>query len=281
MTTELTSLVLQLARPAPATLPRDLSRASHAIFLQAVSRHSVALAQHLHESSQVKPFTCSNVHGGHRQGDQLHVQANASVWLRFTGLNAEVSAALHTLAQQPPASVNLDGEDFGVVLATLDGQAHPRASSSTYESLSAPYLLAKAVPHSRITLRFVSPTAFRAKGQNLPLPLPRSVFGSLLDKWNAFGPIAFSDEVQRFAEECLAISQFRGRTRVWSGKAGKVLIGFVGQATFAALNKDRYWLSLINVLADFAWYAGVGYQTTAGMGQVRQVLSVTDGDAQP
>ena len=271
MTTELTSLVLQLARPAPAILPSDLSRASHAIFLQAVSQHSPALAQHLHQDSQIKPFTCSNVHGGHRQADQLRVEANEPLWLRFTGLNAEVCAALHAVAQQPPATVNLNGEDFGVTLATFDSQVHPRAGSTTYEALSAPYLLAKDTPQSRIALRFVSPTAFRAKGQNLPLPLPRSVFGSLLDKWNAFGPIALSDEVQRFAEECLAISQFHGRTRVWGGKAGKVQIGFVGEVIFAALNKDCYWLSLINVLADFAWYAGVGYQTTAGMGQVQRI----------
>jgi CRISPR-associated endoribonuclease Cas6 len=271
MTTELISLVIQVARPAPAVLPRDLSRASHAIFLQAVARHSAALAQHLHQDSQIKPFTCSNVHGGHRQSDRLQVEANTPLWMRFTGLNAEVCAALRALAQQPPASVNLDGEEFGVSAATLDAQAHPRANSSTYETLGAPYLLAKDAPDSRVALRFVSPTAFRAKGQNLPLPLPRSVFGSLLDKWNAFGPIALSEDVQRFAEECLAISQFKGRTRAWGGKAGKVLIGFVGQATFAALNKDRYWLSLINLLADYAFYAGVGYQTTSGMGQVRRV----------
>jgi CRISPR-associated endoribonuclease Cas6 len=132
--------------------------------------------------------------------------------------------------------------------------------------------MARDTPATRILLKFVSPTAFKARGQNLPLPLPGSVFGSLLDKWNSFAPIAMPDEVRRFADECLAISQYAGRTRALRGKEGNVQIGFVGLVRFSATNRDRYWLSLINVLADFAWYAGIGRLSTQGMGQARRVL---------
>jgi CRISPR-associated endoribonuclease Cas6 len=40
--------------------------------------------------------------------------------------------------------------------------------------------------------------------------------------------------------------------------------------TYRALGADRYWLGVINLLADFAFYSGVGVQTTTGMGQVRR-----------
>ena len=136
--------------------------------------------------------------------------------------------------------------------------------------------MARDMPESRLLLKFVSPTAFKSHGQNVPLPLPGSVFGSLLDKWNSFAPIAMPDEVRRFADECMAVSQYVGRTRALHGKAGNVQIGFVGTVRFTATNRDRYWLSLINVLADFAWYAGVGRLATQGMGQVRRILDATE-----
>jgi len=37
------------------------------------------------------------------------------------------------------------------------------------------------------------------------------------------------------------------------------------------LTQDRYWLNVLHLLAAFAFYSGVGYQTTSGLGQVRQV----------
>lgn len=269
--TTLASLALAFTAESPIDLPRDLGRASHAIFLQSIAQHSPALAAQLHESSQTKPFTCSNLHGGHRREGRVFFTAGETGWLRFTGLNAEVCNVLAAIAARPPAHIDLDGVIVPVTLATLDSAAHPFAAATTYESLGAPYLLAKAVPASRITLRFFSPSAFRAKDQNLPLPLPRSVFGSLLDKWNAFASIALPDETKRFAEECMAISRFQLRSRVWNAKQARTQIGFVGAVAFAALNRDRYWLGLMNVLADFAFFAGVGYQTTQGMGQCRRI----------
>ncbi len=276
----LASLALAFTTESPIDLPRDLGRASHALFLQLITRHSPALAAQLHASSQVKPFTCSNVHGGRRQEGRVHYGAGEAGWLRFTGLNAEVCSALAEIAAKPPASAELDGIVVPVSLVTLDPAAHPYARATAYESLGAPYLLAKTMPASRITLRFFSPAAFRAKDQNLPLPLPRSVFGSLLEKWNAFAPIALPDETRRFAEECMAISRFRLRSRAWSAKQSRAQIGFVGAVSFAALNRDRYWLGLMNVLADYAFFAGVGYQTTQGMGQCRRLVEApAAGDA--
>jgi CRISPR-associated endoribonuclease Cas6 len=45
----------------------------------------------------------------------------------------------------------------------------------------------------------------------------------------------------------------------------------VGKVTYSALNHDRYWLSLIHLLADFALFAGIGVSTALGMGQARKV----------
>ncbi len=41
-----------------------------------------------------------------------------------------------------------------------------------------------------------------------------------------------------------------------------------GQASYVAVTYDRYWMSLLGLLADFAFFAGVGRLTTVGLGSV-------------
>jgi CRISPR-associated endoribonuclease Cas6 len=82
--------------------------------------------------------------------------------------------------------------------------------------------------------------------------------------------VAVSDEVRRFATECLGISRYKLSTRAVSGKGGSVHIGFVGECQYTALRYDRYWQGVIQLLTDYAFYAGIGYRTTAGMGQAQR-----------
>ena len=105
----------------------------------------------------------------------------------------------------------------------------------------------------------------------LPLPLPELVFGSLLDRWQAIAPIALHPDMRRFAAEAVVLGRYHLRTRGMPYKQGGMQIGFTGEATFIALNRDRYWLNVLHLLAAFAFYSGVGYQTGAGLGQVRAV----------
>jgi CRISPR-associated endoribonuclease Cas6 len=105
----------------------------------------------------------------------------------------------------------------------------------------------------------------------VPLPLPGLVFGSLLERWNAFAPIAFPPEARRYAEECLAVSRYELSSRPVPVKSRGLRVGGVGQVTYTALNYDRYWLSVLAVLAEFARYSGVGAGTTMGLGQCRRV----------
>ena len=266
----LTSLVLHLQSPAAATLPSSLARATQALLLRLIHDQDRALAAGLHDAEGPRPYTASNLVLGKRRGGSLQVQAGDSGWLRFTGLTEPMSRCLLALAENPPGTVELDGHTFNVPGATLDPAAHPWAGEAGYQDLATHYLLERADnPSPRVGLEFASPTTFRSGGRYVPLPLPDLVFGSLLDRWQAFAPIALSPEVRRFAAEAVAVSQYHMRTRSLPAKGGGVMVGFTGQASFAALNRDRYWLSVLHLLAAFALYSGVGYQTAAGMGQVR------------
>ena len=104
----------------------------------------------------------------------------------------------------------------------------------------------------------------------MPVPLPRLVFGSLLRRWNAYAPVALPEnETLRFATEALAITRYRLQTRSVPLKNGGLRIGAIGEAAYRAIPYDRYWMSVMHVLASFALFAGVGAGTTVGLGQAR------------
>jgi len=195
------------------------------------------------------------------------------LFLRYTGLTEEVSAQLLNLAASPPAKLQLLNAALNVRAATLDPEAHPWAAQTTYEELAARWLRPRDAPERYATLRFVSPTACRSGGRVVPLPLPDLIYGSLVNKWNAFANVALSEEVRRYADECMGVSRYRLETRAIRSRGGSMQIGFTGRCRLTAFNSDRYWLAVVQLLTDYAFYAGIGYQTTMGMGQARRDTS--------
>lgn len=268
----LTSMVLGLTAPrAPQgatflTLPASLGRISQAIFFDLLPRQ---LAQTLHDEQGLKPYTVSNLIIGQRARGEVQIKPESSGWLRFTGLNAAVSEALLALAAHPPAQVKVLGQEFTVSMATLTATAHPWAAHCPFESLATHYLQPAKSPARQIKLHFVAPTTFRHANRFEPFPLPDLVFGSLLDHWQAFAPLALHPDLRTFAELQVGVTNFELRSRSLPYKAGGHIVAFTGQATFTALQAEPYYAALLNLLAAFAFYAGVGYQTTSGLGQVK------------
>lgn len=286
--TDLLSLVLTLRPARPAPPPPYLGRAAHALALDAVQFTDPALGQAIHAGSGPRPFTASSLIGPWQKG--LH--PDQTFYLRLTALTAPVASALLRAAEPgallgPGASLQLSESAFTVVRADFGpanppdsaGQAqahpaaHPWAGATTYEALSAPWLLGRRAPAHYILLRFASPTTFKSAERYVPVPLPQWVWGSLLEKWNAFAPVALPPEARRFAEECLALTAYELRTRMVSLKEGGLRPGAVGLARYTALNRDRYWLSVVQLLADFAFFAGVGVGVAMGLGQCRREIA--------
>lgn len=266
----LTSLVLTLTVDAPTELPRDVGPASHAAFLALLAGRAPALAETLHEADGQRPFTCSTLVGGRTTGRAQTLEPDRPLFVRYTGLDAAVSAQLCEIAADPPPAIEILETRLTVTGATLDPAVHPWAGESGYEALAAARLLPNAAPARRADLAFVSPTAFRSGGRVMPFPLPDLVYGSLVGKWNAFANVGVAEEMRRFAAECMGLSRYRLRTESLRSRGGSTQIGFTGTCTFTAFNNDRYWLAVMQLLTDYAFYAGVGYQTTMGLGQARR-----------
>jgi len=281
----LLSAVLTL-RPAQAVADvPPLGRAAHALLLNAVHWADAALAERLHSGSEVRPLTASSLIGLSRSSG---LRPERTYTLRLAALTAPVAAALLAAlrADSSPVAVGAEVrladavlriEQIDTGLANDRPHPHPWAAATHYEDLSAPWLLGRLAPPRHLTLQFTSPTAFKSAGRHVPVPLPGLLFGSLLDRWNAFAPVVFPPELRRYAEECLALSMYQLQTRSVPVKEGGLRVGAVGTARYAATNYDRYWLSLINVLADFALFAGAGVGTTIGLGQCRKITEGREG----
>lgn len=177
------------------------------------------------------------------------------------------------MGADPPASVELEGHSLQVTGATLDPAEHPWAGTGCYSALCDEHLHAPGPAGRRLALLHASPTTFRSQGTNLPVPLPYLVFGSLLGRWQAFAPVALSPDTRRYAEEMVALSRYRLRTRSVQLGPRAIQVGFVGHSGYALLNADRYWANVLSLLAAYSFFAGLGAHTTMGMGQTRPLPS--------
>jgi len=291
---DMISLVISLR---PTNLPRTEApplnwwgRAAHALLLNTVRQVDENLAAELHalpasnpdsdeppaSANQVRPFTTSTLMGHFVKGA---LDAQAVYTLRLTAFRADLAQILTNACASGSLAagriIELDYQAFEILNEQPSSAAgepvSPWAGAASYQELSAPYLLAKVAAPRRISLQLTSPTTFKSAGRHMPLPLPGLVFGSLLERWNAFAPINFPLEVKRYAEECLAISKYDLQTRPVPQKSRGLRVGAVGSVTYTTLNYDRYWMSLITVLAGFSLYSGLGAGTTQGLGQCRML----------
>jgi CRISPR-associated endoribonuclease Cas6 len=211
--------------------------------------------------------------------------------LRLTSIQKELTTVLFEANQDGPLAagetIELDHlpfliEDTQPAFHPQDTQSaiqnsqpnittSPWAAAAAYQELGADYLLARQAPPRRINFVLTSPTTFKSGGKQVPVPLPELFFGSLLEKWNAYAPIAFPVEVRRYAAECLGIGRYKLSSRAVPIKEGGVRSGAVGEISYASLSYDRYWMSVLATLAAFALFSGAGASTSMGLGQCRQI----------
>jgi CRISPR-associated endoribonuclease Cas6 len=272
--TMLLSTVLNLTPQGPQTAPPSTARAAHSWLLSRLADVDPPLAEALHEPNALRPFTVSSLWGAGpvRQG-QVSLDPGRPVWLRFTALTAPLAAALESALPSPGEVLDLAGARLAVESVARDEEEHPWAGRATYAGLLQRYSLSPDPAPRGVTLRFASPTLCRSQGRDLPLPLPGLLFDGLLRKWNAFSPITLPQEAKRYAEECTALGRFRLRSHLVDlSLAGKgAHVGYTGQVRFRFLTGDAYWARVMCTLAAYAFWAGTGYRTTAGLGQTQRV----------
>ncbi|MCD5401231.1 CRISPR-associated endoribonuclease Cas6 [candidate division NPL-UPA2 bacterium] len=267
----LTSLVSTLKPLRDGPLPLTSGNFTHACFLNLIRQVDETLAESLHRGSRSQPFTLSPLQGELvNQNGRVLLKKEKEYWFRITSLEENLSRRLGEISQKPPPQILLGDEKLKVKKMTASSPQDNWASTTTYKELYNHRVASPPSPGYTIKMKFYSPTAFRSGGQNIPLPLPNLVFFGLAEKWNRYSPVNLGSDIFKIASQQMAISRCKLVTRILDfGKYRQV--GFIGEVEFLIKKKDDLLRRIFHLLADFAFYAGVGYKTTMGMGQTRRI----------
>jgi CRISPR-associated endoribonuclease Cas6 len=243
-------------------IPKWWGEAAHKLAIAAIASRDPSLADELEKSAGLKPFTASNLRGRFPGGK---VDPGTAYKIRFTALDKRVAEAFRAARE---TGILRGGETVELDFIQFQVKENDEVETADYQTLTN-RLFSPEPPPRALTLEFFSPTMFRqGEKKPLPFPMPETVFGSLLDHWNASpsAPTKLPEEARQYARECLLMGRFDLHSRVLK-MYGETFRGFIGRARFHTTNYDRYWMGIMTMLAQYATYAGVGAKTTMGMGQ--------------
>lgn len=262
---DLFACVLQLDALDDAVLPRTQGHHAHGLFLELMRRSDQVLAGALHGSLPTKPFTVAPL-----QDKATRLRPGTSFALRIGLLHkALFQAFARSFFERPTPEVHLGGVRFAIrgVLATP--KAHAFAGTASWEGL-----LTMAKPVSKVSLQFITPTAFtqgddpQGQSQIGLFPTTETTWGSLLRRWNNLTDThKLPDDLLK--RVTILPARYELRTEMLQF-AKNPQLGFTGTCMYElrGAEDDR---RLVAALAEAAFYLGVGYKTTQGMGLVKGV----------
>lgn len=263
------SALLELQALHNAQVPVTMGHQVHAMFLHLVSRADRAYSDRLHNEPGYRPFTLSPLRGGTVRGQHVSLSADQTYQIRVTLLDGGyLWHCLSTLLlEDGPTPVQIGDASFLFtrLLSTPGADPTGWAGRTTWQEL------ARLPTRSLLPLIFASPTAFNMSGNYFALvPEPPFVWESLLRTWNRYAPAHLVREKQVLRDVLMwgitvtdcDLSTHTLHFPTYTQK------GFTGTCTYALQEEDEQTACLAQ-LAAFARFAGVGYKTTMGMGQVR------------
>jgi CRISPR-associated endoribonuclease Cas6 len=263
------ALVFTIQPTTAATLPHSMGRAAHAAILDLLGLSDPGLPDSLHAPAAIRPLTVSNLLGRTNAAPSSRVLPNERYRLRVTMLSAALEAIGESWLLHPPTYLVLGEIAWRVLSVTADQGRDSWAGQTSYAELAAQALNKPQRVGGRWQFEFHAPVTFRRRGTCVPLPTPGLVFGSLFDKWNALSGFPLPDRLRDRFEEDILVSDFNLCSATALTKNNIVQIGAVGTCTYHMRRELAAYQSALDMLAQFAFYSGVGAATTRGFGQVR------------
>ncbi|MBD2184614.1 CRISPR-associated endoribonuclease Cas6 [Planktothrix sp. FACHB-1355] len=251
------AIVVQLGAVDRGYLPQTLGRAIHAQVLQWLNKGDPNVAEFVHES-QESPISLSGLIGNRRPSG---IRPGDEFYFRISLLNGSlIDPLLSGIEQWGNEPITLGKFTFTIKgFYSLPG-THPWVGSADYG------MLAK-LPNSanEITLEFLSPTSFKQTQYIQPFPLPELVFFSLQRRWNFFAPEAL--KIDAISWQSL-VCAYQLETHALKMEGGAE-IGAKGWVKYRFPDAEQ--ARIANILAHFAFFAGVGRKTSMGMGQTKLI----------
>ncbi len=282
MTQTLYSTVVKLTATQSGTLPVTNGDLAHGAFFNILKSVDPALSGAIHAIQSRKPFTISPLQDLPRpHKGRISIKQGQVTWLRFTLLDPQLFAALTQYllsSTQRWPTIRLGNLNFTITEMLTTPGSHPWAGYTTTTMLQE-----KCHPDAtggKISLEFASGMMFsRNSNKNGMgkfqeyLPIPAMVFGSLAAMWNDHtGLMLDKKAVREYAKETVVVSAYKMETRLFHYSRNPQ-IGAIGRVTYQLKDKNNQaMIQILNMLADFAFYSGIGAKTAMGLGQVRRVV---------
>lgn len=269
------AIVLRIAAMHPGAIPAEHGVPARGAMLKLIEKGDATLSRQWHDANTAKPFTVSLLDGGKRGHDgALHFGEGDTAEWRFTLLRAEAFDAVlnrYIMNNRQP-HVRIGAVNFAITDAFAN--SHPQSGTITPSALEARWQR-EALPEA-IRLRFASPTVFnfgkKTDGyQYQTVPEPRPLFSTLKKKWDRIAGIHTPDAFDEWVEANVTIAHHDTQMRRVKINRQRPVQAFTGNVIYALTGTDHTHWAFVNLLADLAFWTGVGNQTTAGLGQVRRL----------
>lgn len=272
---DLNSFVLYLCPLKPGTLPATSGDLVHGCFHSIIRSYAPEMTRKWHDHSFFRPFTLSGLihyqdrRTRHDPSGCIVLRQDQEYLIRITTLNREawevVQAALNRLSRL----------DIGSCPFQVTGRSmsrHNLAGSANYRDIYRQSESDAERGADQIRMIFLSPTAFKKGEVSELFPTPEIFFHSLLRKWNYFCPEPVQGIEPDMWGKSWMVSRYKLMTRMLDfGSHNQV--GFKGSLGFRSTAWAEQRIKVLGkTLARFAFYAGVGYATTRGMGTARAEL---------
>ena len=259
--------VFQLRAECAGTIAETQGRLLHAAFFQILKSYSAELAACVHANVRFKAFTVSELLPSgavRRKNNTLFVRKGDCFFWRVTVLRDDLLQAVASVTEG--YRMQIGSVAVTVEQIFLSGEEHKNAGILDEKELIA---ACKSLEQIQcITFQFVSPVSFRSFQDDYPFPLPQLIFGSLADKWNLAGmPGSFDrSQICEMASRLLPLA-WRGKTKQVYLKKDRGITGFVGEFSFETDMLSVEDQQTLLLLAQFAFFSGVGRLTGQGLGQ--------------
>jgi len=270
------------------------------------------VAQYVHDGGKRRLFTCSSLQfpflqerllRAEKENVHLPLDAQQTYTLRITLLRGDLFPLIYELVmslnqgnflKEEPTVIEIGKQRFALdAMISSPEDVSDWTGYSSYEELVSLAQRQRLSASHPLTLEFASLTTFhrlltrdkKYREYYAQLPLPHYVFPGLAKRWHELAPPELASVIQReqieayIAAEGIIIDDYQLQTH-HIHFSEYVQRGFVGTCRYLLRGPDeastaespltlRQQLQLLSYLA---FYTGVGYKTTMGMGQTRLVL---------
>lgn len=219
----------------------------HGLLYNLLSSEEHKIADKIHDKYEIKPITASII--------------KSVPCLRFTFLQKEIADVFLRAC--------LKAKNFPLKLGKQEINSDKVITTGNNKlSDHCKYKDMLGNDKKNFEMKFITPTTFRKGKLNHPLPDLEAMFKSLIRKWNLFSGFEYNqEEILNYVDKYMAIKRHDIHSDIVKYK-DHMQIGFVGSLEIMIFDDNIEMRKKIQSLVEFSYYAGVGYKTTMGMGQV-------------